>query len=146
MKTDKKLIIPFKSPEKHYESDACIIWCFDARFSELYDKLDLLGWKKRDLIKVAGGAKELVSDGPGKDFILDQISKSVRLHRPKIIVLMVHKNCGAYGKLNVADEELFMSNELKKAEAAVSRLLHSISYEAEVKTFYADFNGLYLVK
>ena len=147
MNKDKmKKIIRFRSPEKHYTADACVVWCFDDRFTALLGKLEMLGWKNVDLVKVAGGAKDLASGGPGAEFILDQIDKSVRLHHTKLIALMVHKSCGAYGKLEVKDEKEFLTGELEKAVARVRELVRSKGYEAEVKAFLADFEALYLVK
>jgi hypothetical protein len=50
-----------------------------------------------DPIKIAGGAKCLASPEPESDreFVLDQIRKSMRLHETKRVILMVHSD-GAY--------------------------------------------------
>lgn len=52
-------------------------------------------------IRVAGGAKCLATPDPEseRDFVLEQIPKSIRLHGTDRVVLMVHSDCGAYGGL-----------------------------------------------
>lgn len=87
---------------EHYHTDAAVVWCFDARFKpalqELSEKLNL---KNIDVISVAGGAKNLSSpEKPEyRNFILQQIDASVRLHGAKRVILMTHSDCGAYGGL-----------------------------------------------
>ena len=54
-----------------------------------------------DPIKIAGGAKVLASPEreADREFVLDQIRKSMRLHGTRRVILMVHSDCGAYGGL-----------------------------------------------
>ena len=60
-----KNILPFRSPKEHYVADACVVWCFDNRFSVLLQAFTK-GVKNIDLVKVAGGAKALAGDpSPG---------------------------------------------------------------------------------
>ncbi|OGF69604.1 hypothetical protein A3H65_02050 [Candidatus Giovannonibacteria bacterium RIFCSPLOWO2_02_FULL_45_14] len=76
-----------------YHADAVMLWCFDARFSVALDSLiKKKKLKMPDIIKVAGGAKDIKHP-----YLLSQIEKSFRLHHPKEIYLMVHEKCGAYG-------------------------------------------------
>lgn len=140
-------LLAYKSSQEHYKADACVVWCFDDRFSGLLEemrrnfKLDRI-----DQVEVAGGAKELADSGASTEFILDQIGKSIKLHHTPLVVLMIHKECGAYGKLEVPDEAEFLTGELKKAGDRVRQFLKDKGYRAEVKSYLADFDGLWEVK
>ena len=90
-------IVPYNSQREHYTADACVVWCFDHRFSDLLGKFSKK-FKNFDLVKIAGGAKALAGDAsPDRDFVLNQIKTSIRLHGVKRVVLMLHRDCGAYG-------------------------------------------------
>ena len=106
-----KRIISKGLSETHYQADACVVWCFDDRVSEdLRDFLKNQGIERSDVIEVAGGAKALAFDSSlaaspeeitsglqARAFLLDQIKTSVRLHKPKLVILMLHTDCGGYG-------------------------------------------------
>ena len=137
-------IVSFKSDKDHYKADACVVWCFDDRFSQLLEKAKIkLSLKKIDQVEIAGGAKELTNPGIRADFILDQIDKSIKLHYTPLIVLMVHKDCGAYVKFDVSDENEFFSDQLMRAKNVVEKFLKEKSYSADVKIYLADFDGLW---
>src|SRR5215831_18591824 len=92
----------FDSPREKYHCDAAIVWCFDNRFDLGFRKfLKKIGVENSDPIKVAGGAKSLASPEHESDreFIVDQIRKSIRLHGTDRVILMLHSDCGAYGGL-----------------------------------------------
>ena len=99
-----------------------------------------------DLIKVAGGAKELAADGDTaeKNFLLHQIQKSIKLHSPHTLALMVHTDCGAYGKsLDDSKSEIdFYAAELVKAEANLKTFLDNIPATLPIKKYLADFEGI----
>lgn len=82
---------------------------------------------------------------PEEQYILGQIEKSIRLHHTKHIVLMVHSECGAYGKKfsGVRLERKFYLNELRKAKRTVQKFLKQIQQEKPVDTYYADFSALW---
>lgn len=132
----------------HYQADTCLVWCFDDRFSELLGKFIAdQRFRHADLIKVAGGAKDLASPTNTADriYLLGQIEKSMRLHRPKSVSLMVHADCGAYGGLafeSDAAEREFFESELAKAEAAVRELLTRLGAALPIQKYFADFSGL----
>ncbi|MEK7500911.1 MAG: carbonic anhydrase [Patescibacteria group bacterium] len=141
-------IISHKIDPQHYTADVTIIWCFDDRFSELLDKLARHnGWRWIDLIKIAGGAKGLAMEGQSaeKNFLLNQIEKSISLHHPDTIALMVHTDCGAYGKsFNDAKSEAdFYTAELTKAEANLKTFLDSSGDAVSIKKYLADFEGIF---
>jgi carbonic anhydrase len=125
-------ILSHASTKDHYTADVCIVWCFDARFSSLYDAfIKERGYGQIDLVKIAGGAKET-------DFIIDQIGKSIKLHHTPHVVLMVHNECGAYGG---STDPIFYEAELKKAADRVREAFPDITIEP----VFADFDGLKLV-
>jgi carbonic anhydrase len=105
---------------------------------------------KIDEIKVAGGAKSLASphSESEREFILDQIQKSVRLHATKLVILMVHSDCGAYGGLtggfqgDRTREAEHQQNELRTAARCVYDRLGGISVQA----YFVDFEGVWEVE
>ncbi|MBI2515213.1 hypothetical protein HYV91_03495 [Candidatus Wolfebacteria bacterium] len=135
----------------HYRADACVVWCFDDRFAGLLeDFIKAKNFRRVDLIKVAGGAKDLVgfSDtitcDSKQSYLLDQIAKSIKLHQTPLVILMVHADCGAYGKKfeTVLEEQEFYRGELNKAEAVVRKFLAENHLEARIEKYFADFEGL----
>lgn len=159
-----KQVIKFKSDEEHYKADACVIWCFDDRFTGLLGELNQFGFKHVDLIKVAGGAKDLadgaksladladeVGVGCGVDgarYLEDQILKSIKLHNTPLVILMIHKECGAYGDLSsVVNLDEFLIDQLKRAKKNLGLLLALENFDlVGIKTYLADFNGLWEVE
>src|ERR1700691_2485549 len=99
-----KKVFHFDAPREKYHCDAAILWCFDNRFELAFRKfLKRIGIVNSDPIKVAGGAKRVASPDLESDrqFVLEQIRKSIRLHGTNRVILMVHSDCGAYGGLAV---------------------------------------------
>jgi len=133
---------------EHYPADACAVWCFDDRFSPLLERLiHETQCKHIDLVKVAGGAKGLAdpADEGERTYLLDQITKSVKLHKPKEIWLMVHADCGAYGnpKFENHDAEAkFFTEELRKAEDAVRTFFQKNNIATPIIKYFADFKGV----
>lgn len=141
--------VRFDSQKDHYTADACVVWCYDDRFYQLlkaFGKQE--GFGHIDLVKIAGGAKALASAeaaSPERDFVLDQIKKSAMLHGTKRLVLMLHRDCGAYGgskQFAGADvEKEFFADQLRRAGEFAKKELPELS----VETYFADFDGLYKV-
>lgn len=146
-----KQVVKLKSSKNHYRAGACILWCVDARLTGLDDPrnsllirtIKELGFEKPDVFIIAGGAKELASYNERTAWLLDQIEISIKLHQPPVIVLVVHRDCGAYGKMTSPDEDSFFADELKKAKRRVLSYLETTNYSAEVKVYLADFEGLW---
>ncbi|OGZ44849.1 MAG: hypothetical protein A3F26_00475 [Candidatus Ryanbacteria bacterium RIFCSPHIGHO2_12_FULL_47_12b] len=131
-------IFSFQSNKTHYTADACIVWCFDDRFSKLLDEyIKQQNFAHVDLVKIAGGAKDLASpeNEPARAYLLDQIAKSIKLHHTKEIILMAHSECGAYGGSTDVD---FYTNELQRARESVQKQFPDITVEC----IYADFELL----
>ena len=136
-------IISCQSGAEHYVADACIVWCFDDRFSGLLAKL-LKSFKHADVVKVAGGAKALAGNtSPDQDFVLGQIKTSIRLHKTKRVILMLHRDCGAYGGSksfsSVEAEKDYYSSQL----AAAKQFLAAEAPTVPIDACFADFDGLY---
>ena len=128
---------------EHYAADACIVWCFDDRFSGLLAKFSK-NFKHIDLVKIAGGAKALAGNAsPDRDFVAGQIKTSVRLHGTKRIVLMLHRDCGAYGgSKSFADldtEKSELTNQLIAAKDFLKKEVPGVPADI----YFADFDGLY---
>ena len=145
-------LVKFESQKEHYTADACVVWCFDDRFYKLlkaFGKQE--GFVHIDLVKIAGGAKALASiEGASldRDFVLNQVKTSARLHGTKRVVLMLHRDCGAYGgskSFAGADaEKAELTKQLHQAQDLVKKELHDVD-GLMVDVCFADFDGLYKV-
>jgi carbonic anhydrase len=143
-----KKVFHFESSRDRYQCDAAILWCFDNRFDLAFRKfLKRIGVTYSDPIKIAGGAKilaspELESD---REFVLEQIRKSMNLHGTKRVILMVHSDCGAYGGLvagfggDVQAEAAHHEQELNRAAANLLQAIPGI----EVQGYFVDFDGIW---
>jgi carbonic anhydrase len=142
-------VLHFDSPREHYHCDAAVVWCFDHRFELAFRKLlKRTGVLHPDAIRIAGGAKCLATPDRESDreFVLDQIRKSVRLHGTDSVVLMVHSDCGAYGGLaafgsDAQAESRHHADELRRAAECVRQALPEISL---VWCYYVDFEGVWI--
>ncbi len=143
-----KKVFHFASPQARYECDAAILWCFDNRFDLGFRKfLKRIGVKYPDPIKVAGGAKCLSSPEreADREFVLEQIRKSIQLHGTKRVILMVHSDCGAYGGLasgfdgDAKTEAAHHERELISAAAYLSKAIPGM----EVQGYFVDFEGIW---
>lgn len=142
-----KKLFHFDSPRERYQCDACIVWCFDNRFDLGFRKfLKRIGVVYSDPIKIAGGAKSLASpkNDAERDFVLDQVRSSVRLHGTRRAILMLHSDCGAYGGLEAFGgdpqaEFLHHRDELHRAAAALKAAIPEI----DVDVYFVNFEGIW---
>jgi hypothetical protein len=143
-----KKVFHFDAPREKYECDAAILWCFDNRFDLSFHKfLRRIGVVHSDPIKIAGGAKCLASPERESDreFVLEQIRKSMRLHATKRVILMVHSDCGAYGGLAEAfegdsrAEAEHHERELQRATTHLSKAVPGL----EIQGYFVDFEGIW---
>ncbi|MEK9173181.1 MAG: hypothetical protein AAB594_01230 [Patescibacteria group bacterium] len=127
----------------HYQADAVILWCVDDRFSSLLnDFVKLETFKHVDLVKIAGGAKDLAdAKKPEDSFAFGQIKKLIELHRAPSIILVNHAKCGAYGKKFETEKE---ESDFHRAELQKARLLleANLDKNLNIKTYFADRGGL----
>ena len=143
-------ILDFHSPSAWYGCDAALLTCFDSRFDaicgELLKRLDVA---KPDTIKIAGGAKTLASPEEEfhRTFALDQIQKSIRLHGTRRVILIVHSDCGGYGRLSgrfQGDAHAEMAHCQKELERAKEFLRDALP-DLEVECFFLNFEGAWAV-
>src|SRR6185437_15246803 len=143
-----KKLLSFDTRREHYSCDAAVVSCFDWRFSavraELFNKLEI---SRPDQIVAAGGAKCLASpsDESEREFLLEQIRISVRLHGTKLALLTLHSDCGAYGGLSgkfggdACAESHHHEAELRRASECLRQALPDL----EVRTFLLDFSTVW---
>lgn len=145
-----KKVFHFDAPRQKYHCDAAVVWCFDNRFQlGLTKYLKRLGVVNSDPIKIAGGAKSLASPEHESDreFVLEQIRKSIRLHGTTRVVLMLHSDCGAYGGLaegfggDAAAEARHHEAELQRA----AKFLQAAIPGLEVRGYFVNFEGVWSV-
>jgi len=142
-----KKLFHFDSPREKYLCDAAIVWCFDNRFEQGFRKfLKRIGIVNSDPIKVAGGARCLASpehEGD-REFVLEQIRISMRLHGTRRVILMVHSDCGAYGGLaafenDAAAEARHHRSELRRAKETLARQIPGVQADG----YFVDFEGVW---
>ncbi len=144
-------VFHFDAPREKYHCDAAVVWCFDNRFQLGFAKfLKRLGIVNSDPIKIAGGAKSLASPELETDrqFVLEQIRKSIRLHGTDLVILMLHSDCGAYGGLiegfgnNPRVEAQHHEQELRAAANFVQTAIPGI----HVQAYFVDFEGIWAIE
>jgi len=143
-------VFNFVSPRERYVCDAAVVWCYDYRFETAFRKLlKRIGVFYSDPIRIAGGAKSLVSPEYDGDrlFIIDQIRKSIQLHRTRKVVLMLHSDCGAYGGLAAFhnDPEEEARHHAADLQRAAGFLKEQIP-ELTIKAYFVDFDGVWEVE
>lgn len=140
-------IFHFESPRERYKCDAAIVWCFDHRFEQALRKLiKRVGINFFDPIRVAGGAKCLAGDESEADrqFVLEQIQKSIALHGTHTVLLMLHSDCGAYGGLAA-----FENDPVREAENHREDLHRALEFlqskipDLKVLGYFVDFEGVW---
>jgi len=140
-------VFHFNTLHEEYHCDAAILWCFDHRFELGFRKfLKRTAVEKWDAIKIAGGAKVLAAPDreTDREFVLDQIRKSMRLHGTRRVILMLHSDCGAYGGLagfkgDTAAEAAHHERELQRAAANLRAAIPGV----EVQGYFVDFEGIW---
>lgn len=142
-----KKVFHFDAPRERYQCDAAIVWCFDNRFDLGFRKfLKRCGITNSDPIKIAGGAKSLASPELESDrqFVLDQIRQSMRLHGTGRVILMLHSDCGAYGGLPAfgGDPRAEAAHHHDELRAAAESLRKAIP-EVQISGYFMDFEGVW---
>jgi hypothetical protein len=140
-------IFHFDSPSEPYVADAAVLCCFDQRIRlATYKFLKRLEILRPDMIVGAGGAKTLASPRNDfeRDFILEQVRMSIRLHQTKQMFLMSHSDCATYGGLAAFDgdgvrEAEHHQQELKRAAELVTEKFPELT----VKRFFVRFDGVW---
>ena len=142
-------IFHFDSPREKYHSDAAVVWCFDNRFDLACRKfLKYIGVMQPDPIKIAGGPKSLASPDReyDREFVLEQIHKSIRLHGTSRVILIMHADCGAYGGLPAFKDDTAAEAAHHAAELArAARYLNELLPQLQVDCFFVNFEGVWRV-
>ncbi len=131
-------VFHFDSQREHYRADACVLACFDARFTLAIRKfLKRAGIVTYDMVKIPGSAKALASPDcdADRDFVLRMIDVSVRLHGASRVLLIGHNECGAYGGAPATT----IIADLLRAAAVLQRANAGLNIEC----YFADFDGIY---
>jgi hypothetical protein len=142
-------VFHFDSPPEQYIADAAVLCCFDQRIRLAVHKfLQRQSIVRPDMIVVAGGAKTLASPRNDfeRDFILEQVRMSIRLHQTKRMFLMSHSDCATYGGLAAFDgdqgrEASHHEQELRRA----AELVRANFPELTVRCFFVNFDGVHAV-
>src|SRR5215471_5167520 len=95
-------VFHFDSSPEPYVADAAVLCCFDYRINMAVRKfLKKQAIERPDMIVVAGGAKTLASPRNNfeRDFILEQVRMSIRLHQTRRVLVTSHSDCATYGGL-----------------------------------------------
>ncbi len=137
----------FDSPPEPYVADAAVLCCFDQRIRLVTHKfLKRQGILRPDMIVVAGGAKTLASPRNDfeRDFILEQVRMSIRLHGTTTMFLTSHSDCATYGGLAAFDgdrarEANHHQTELQRA----AELVRANFPDLTVKCFFITFDGVH---
>jgi len=140
----------FDAPRERYVCDAAVVWCFDNRFETGFRKfLRRTGAEYWDAIKIAGGTKCLASPAAEteRQFVIDQIRTSMRLHQTRRVILMLHSDCGAYGGLeafggDARAEAQHHQAELRKAADYLMQTIPGI----QVDPYFVDFEGVWALE
>ena len=134
-------VFHFDSPREHYIADACVLSCYDARFDTATRKfLKRAGVATFDHIKIPGSAKALAAPGADRDrdFVLEMISISRRLHGTKRALIFAHAECGAYGGAPTED----IVADVVRAAGVVLAGEPSLAVEC----YFSDFDGVYRIR
>jgi hypothetical protein len=142
-------VFHFNSAAEPYVADAAVLCCFDHRISLVTRKfLRKQGIDRPDMIIVAGGAKTLASPRNDfeRDFILEQVRMSIRLHHTPRVFLMSHSDCATYGGVAAfagdrGREAAHHRDELRRGAALLREQFPSLSVEC----FFVGFDGVHAV-
>jgi carbonic anhydrase len=142
-----KKIFHFDSHPQPYVTDAAVLCCFDQRIRLAVNKfLQRQGILRPDMIVVAGGAKTLASPRNDfeRDFILEQVRMSIRLHQASQLFLMTHSDCATYGGLQAFGGDT--SREMDHHRGELRRSAEQVKQhfpELILKRFFVDFSGVH---
>src|ERR1700733_11356764 len=139
-------VLHLDSTEATYLADVAVFCFFDHRIGTAVRKfLKKQGIEHADMIVVAGGAKTLASPRNDfeRDFILEQVRMSIRLHQTRRVMVMSHSDCATYGGLAhfKGDRQAEASHhrgELLRAGSLLTATFPDIS----VEPYFVKFDGV----
>jgi carbonic anhydrase len=124
-----------------------VLCCFDERIRLAVNKfLRRRGILHPDMVVIAGGAKTLASPRNDfeRDFILEQIRLSARLHKANRVLVMSHSDCATYGGLaafngDTTAEAAHHKEELRRAVALLKEKFPQLT----VEPYFIKFDGVW---
>ncbi|MGA9040385.1 MAG: carbonic anhydrase [Terriglobales bacterium] len=141
-----KKVFHFDSEPGPYVADAAVLCCFDQRIRLAVHKfLQKQGILRPDMIVVAGGAKTLASPRNDfeRDFILEQVRMSIRLHQTKRMFLMSHSDCATYGGLAAFGGDRQRESDHHEQELRRAKELVKANFpELAIQCFFVNFDGV----
>jgi hypothetical protein len=140
-------VFHFDSDSAPYTADAAVLCCFDERIRVTVQKfLRKRGVLRPDMVIVAGGAKTLASPRNDfeRDFILEQIRMSIKLHATTSVLLMSHSDCATYGGLAAfgGDAQREMGHHQQELERAAA-LIKAAFPQVNIECFFIRFDGVF---
>jgi Putative carbonic anhydrase len=130
----------FDSPAEVYKADACVLSCFDYRFTLAVRKfLRRRGLGAVDHIQIPGSAKALAAPDreSDRDFVLGMVRTSIRLHASERMLILGHNECGAYPG---APPETVAADVARAAE-----IVRAAEPSLTVECYFCDFDGVYRI-
>ncbi|MFA5128640.1 MAG: carbonic anhydrase [Patescibacteria group bacterium] len=131
---------PFKN---FHHVPVAAIYCLDPRFRTQHEQFISreLGFEEFDQYVFPGGPKALVSE-PTRNVFLEALKNvSINLHHIEKIILIAHRDCGAYGGSvafpDLATEEATQIKDLQTVRDILLEQFPKIS----VSMFYAEIIG-----
>ena len=142
-------VFHFDSDAAQYTADAVVLCCFDERLRGAVQKfLRRRGIPPPDMIVVAGGPKTLASprNHLERDFVLEQIRLSIKLHSASLVLLISHSDCATYGGLAAFNGEAqremeHHEHEIRRAAAVVRASFPAVMVDG----FFVSFDGVFPV-
>ena len=142
-------IFHFDSPAEPYIADAAVLCCFDHRISTAVRKfLKKQAIERPDMVIVAGGAKTLASPRNDfeRDFILEQVRMTIRLHQTKRVLVMSHSDCATYGGLAHFNGDRDAEAAHHRAELLRAGDLLTTNFPGiSVEPYFVKFDGVWEV-
>ncbi|HLN00990.1 MAG TPA: carbonic anhydrase [Bryobacteraceae bacterium] len=140
----------FDSPIEVYRADAAVLWCFDDRITLVVQKfLKRISARHVDTIRIAGGAMALASpkDNFEQGFVIEQLRLSRKLHQTERVILVAHRDCGAYGGSARFQGDAEAEVSFHRAELArAAEVIRTALPEVTVEHYFADFDGVWEVE
>ncbi len=136
-------VFEFISPKAEYTADATVITCIDKRFySARKAFIKALKLKNPDVVEIAGAIKDITHGSEEEAaFVLKQIRISTKLHHSRRVILLPHRDCGAYGGSeelgDQATEYKVQADEIAKATLIIQKAFPEVS----VESYFLDFDG-----
>lgn len=142
-------VFHFDSPAGQYVADAAVLCCFDHRIGMAVRKfLKKQAIERADMIVVAGGAKTLASPRNDfeRDFILEQVRMSMRLHGTERVLVMSHSDCATYGGLAHFNGDRDAEADHHRTELLRARDLLIANFpNIRVEPYFVKFDGVWQV-